>query len=87
MKYLVLAVGGSVELQKGTGGVVWPAGVKHAIHLSYRWNTSVQKRQKCIITILQEMRNKQVYKEFLCLPCCSKGVFTKPRHPQSVYTG
>lgn len=45
MKYLVLAVGGSVELQEGTGGVVWAAGVKHAVDLRYRRNTLVEKIQ------------------------------------------
>lgn len=45
MKYPVLAVGGSVELQEGTGGVVWAAGVKHAVDLRYRRNTLVENIQ------------------------------------------
>lgn len=46
MKYLVLAVGGSVNLQEGTGGVVWAAGVKHAVDFRNRRNTWVGKKQK-----------------------------------------
>lgn len=35
VKYLILAVGGSVELQKGTGVAIWSAGVKHTVDLRY----------------------------------------------------
>ncbi len=45
MKYLVLAVGGSVELQEGTGGVVWAAGVKHTVDVRYRRNTLLGKKK------------------------------------------
>ncbi len=46
IQYLVLAVGGSVELQEGTGGVVWAAGVKHAVDVRYRRNTLVEKKER-----------------------------------------
>ncbi len=45
IQYLVLAVGCSVELQEGTGGVVWAAGVKHAVDVRYRRNTLVEKKE------------------------------------------
>lgn len=60
VKYLVLAVGGSVELQEGTGGVVRAAGVKHAVDLRYRRNTWIENIQKVLEdTIISTLMQKR----------------------------